>query len=100
MEVSIFAARAQANELGTRMQMTDIVNRRRIRHGHMVNITPQIMREGMRADFRAVDRISTKVIEIVSRARTVRATTPAGKRHPADARSGAPLGQDERAHLA
>ena len=44
----------------------------------MVNITPQIMREGMRADFRAVDRISTKVIEIVSRARTVRATTPAG----------------------
>ena len=77
-EVSIFAARAQANELGTRMQMTDIVNRRHIRHAHMVNITPQIMREGMRADFRAVDRISTKVIEIVSRARTVRATTPAG----------------------
>ena len=77
-EVSIFAARAQANELGSRMQMTDIVNRRHIRHAHMVNITPQIMREGMRADFRAVDRISTKVIEIVSRARTVRATTPAG----------------------
>jgi aminopeptidase len=77
-QVSIFAARAQANELKSRMELTDIVNRRRMRHGHMVNITPQIMREGMRADFRAVDRISTEVLDIVSRAKTVRATTPAG----------------------
>jgi aminopeptidase len=83
-EVSIYAARAQANELGARMQLTDIVNRRRMRHGHMVNITPQIMREGMRADFQAVDRISTRVLEIVSRARTVRATTPAGSNIRAD----------------
>ncbi len=36
--------------------MTDIVNRRRMRHAHMVNITPRIMTEGMRADFRAVDQ--------------------------------------------
>src|SRR4029453_12659465 len=83
-QVSIFAARTQANELGSRMELTDIVNRRRMRHGHMVNITPQIMREGMRADFRAVDRISTKVLEIVSRAKTVRATTPAGSDIRAD----------------
>ena len=34
------------------MQMTDVVNRRRMRHAHMVNITPEIMCEGMRADFR------------------------------------------------
>ncbi len=27
----------------TRMQMTDVVNRRKIRHAHMVNIEPQIM---------------------------------------------------------
>ena len=83
-QVSIFAARAQANELGSRMELTDIVNRRRMRHGHMVNITPQIMREGMRADFRAVDRISSKVLEIVSRAKTIRATTPAGSDIRAD----------------
>ena len=49
-DVSIFAARVQANELRSRMAMTDIVNRRRMRHAHMVNITPQIMTEGMRAD--------------------------------------------------
>jgi len=76
--VSIFAARAQANELGSRMQMTDIVNRRRMRHAHMVNITDQIMRDGMRADYRAVDRLSSRVFDIVRRARTIRATTPAG----------------------
>src|SRR4029079_9063378 len=62
-EVSIFAAHAQMNELGSRIGMTDIVNRRRMRHAHMVNITRQIMREGMRADFYTVDRISAQVLE-------------------------------------
>jgi len=76
--VSIFAARAQAHELGSRMQMTDIVNRRRMRHAHMVNITDQIMMDGMRADYREVDRVSTRVFEIVRRARSIRATSPAG----------------------
>ncbi len=50
-QVSIFAVRVQRNELKSRMQMTDIVNRRRMRHAHMVNINRQIMLEGMRADF-------------------------------------------------
>lgn len=77
-QVSIFAARAQANELGSRMQMTDIVNRRRMRHAHMVNITPQIMSDGMRADYTVVDRISRRVLEIVRRASRIRATTSAG----------------------
>src|SRR5438874_13551031 len=36
-DVSIFAVMAQANELRTRMQMTDVVNRRKMRHAHMVN---------------------------------------------------------------
>ena len=62
-QVSIFAAHVQANELGSRMQMTDIVNRRRMRHAHMVNINRQIMLEGMRADFHVVDDISARVIE-------------------------------------
>jgi len=83
-QVSIFAARVQVGELRSRMQMTDIVNRRRMRHAHMVNITRQIMLEGMRADFSLVDRISTKVIERVRRAKRIRATTPAGSDFTAD----------------
>ena len=77
-QVSIFAVQAQANELRSRMQMTDIVNRRKIRHAHMVNVNRQIMLEGMRADFLKVDRISVEVVELVRRAKQVRAKTPAG----------------------
>jgi leucyl aminopeptidase (aminopeptidase T) len=77
-QVSIFAAQVQPNELRSRMQMTDVVNRRRMRHAHMVNITPQIMCQGMRADFDLVDRLSQKVLERVRRATRIRATTAAG----------------------
>ena len=77
-QVSIFAVQAQTKELRSRMQMTDIVSRRRVRHAHMVNINRQIMLEGMRADFQKVDRISTKVIEKLRKARSIRAKTPAG----------------------
>lgn len=77
-QVSIFAVRAQANELRTRMQMTDVVNRRRMRHAHMVNIERRIMLEGMRADYAEVDRISTQVWRMASAAREIRATNPAG----------------------
>jgi leucyl aminopeptidase (aminopeptidase T) len=77
-DVSIFAAQAQANELPARMQMTEVVSRRKIRHAHMVNITRQIMQDGMRADFREVDRISLQVMEITRAAAFVHARTPAG----------------------
>ena len=77
-QVSIFAVQAQTNELRSRMQMTGVVNRRKIRHAHMVNINRQIMLEGMRADFLKVDRISTKVVEMARKAKQIRAKTAAG----------------------
>jgi aminopeptidase len=77
-QVSIFAVQAQTNELRSRMQMTGVINRRKIRHAHMVNINHQIMLEGMRADFLKVDRISAKVVETVRRAKQIRAKTAAG----------------------
>jgi aminopeptidase len=86
-QVSIFAVQAQANELRSRMQMTDVVNRRKIRHAHMVNVNRQIMLEGMRADFLKVDRISVKVVDMVRKAKQVRAKTPAGTDLVADLNS-------------
>jgi aminopeptidase len=77
-QVSIFAVEVQQNELHSRMQMTDIVNRRRMRHAHMVNITADIMTQGMRADFNEVDKLSQAVLDKVRKATYVRATTPAG----------------------
>ncbi|MGB8060429.1 MAG: aminopeptidase [Candidatus Sulfotelmatobacter sp.] len=83
-QVSIFAVQAQTNELRSRIQMTDVVNRRKIRHAHMVNINRQIMLEGMRADFQRVDRLSQKVVEMVRKASRIRATTAAGTDLTAD----------------
>ncbi len=83
-QVSIFAVQAQTNELRSRMQMTEVVNRRKIRHAHMVNINRQIMLEGMRADFLRVDRLSQKVVEMVRKASKIRAKTAAGTDLTAD----------------
>jgi len=77
-DVSIFAVKVQRNELQSRMQMTEVVNRRKIRHAHMVNINRRIMLEGMRADFAKVDRISQKVVDMVGKASQIRAKTAAG----------------------
>jgi aminopeptidase len=83
-QVSIFAVQAQTNELRSRIQMTDVVNRRKIRHAHMVNINKQIMMEGMRADFQRVDRLSQKVVEMVRKASKIQAKTAAGTDLTAD----------------
>lgn len=77
-QVSIFCAQTQRGELRSRMQMSDIVNRNRIRHGHMVNITRQIMLEGMRADFRAIDALSQQLVERARAAKRIKCQTPAG----------------------
>jgi leucyl aminopeptidase (aminopeptidase T) len=77
-QVSIFAVKAQPNELKTRMQMCDVVNRNKIRHAHMVNIEKHIMMEGMRADFNLVDELTLRVMNIVNKAHVIRAVTKAG----------------------
>ena len=77
-QVSIFCAQAQPGELPSRMQMSDVVNKKRIRHGHMVNINRQIMMEGMRADFRAVDELSQRLIERARAAKKIICRTPGG----------------------
>src|SRR5205823_4297188 len=72
-QVSIFAVQAQRNKLKTRMQMCQVVNRKKLRHGHMVNIEKKIMLEGMRADFAKVDELTMRVLHIVEKAHSIRA---------------------------
>ncbi len=83
-QVSIYACITQSGELRTRMQMMDVINPRRIRHGHMVNINKQIMVEGMCADFLAVDQLSQKLIEKCRRAQRVTCQTAAGTNYVAE----------------
>jgi aminopeptidase len=75
---SIFAVEIQPSELNSRMQMTEVVNRRRMRHAHMVNISGDIMTQGMRVDFNDIDRLSEALLERLRAASYIRATTPAG----------------------
>lgn len=77
-QVSIFAAITQTGELGSRIQMTSVVNANKIRHGHMVNINKQIMMEGMRADFLEVDRISQRLVEKARNTKIIKTRTAAG----------------------
>jgi len=82
--VSIFAVVAQQGELHSRMQVTDVVNRRRMHHAHMVNIEKRIMMQGMRADFHRVDALSVQVRDIAASAKKIKATTANGTHIIAD----------------
>ena len=77
-QVSIFAAQSQTGELGSRIQMTSVVNNYGLRHGHMVNINHEIMLEGMRADFLQVDELSQRLVERARQAEKVTCKTPGG----------------------
>ena len=62
-QVSIFAAQTLTGELGSRIQMTVVINKNLILlwpHGH---INRQIRAKGMRADFIAVDALSQRLVE-------------------------------------
>ncbi len=83
-QVSIFCAQTQRGELGSRMQMSDVVNKHRIRHGHMVNISRQIMLEGMRANFQAIDALSQRLVEHARQTKKVTCRTPNGTDYVAE----------------
>jgi leucyl aminopeptidase (aminopeptidase T) len=83
-QVSIFCAQTQRGELGSRMQMSDVVNKNHIRHGHMVNISREIMLEGMRADFHAIDAHSQVLVEMARRTKRVTCKTAAGTDYSAE----------------
>src|SRR6202162_1063173 len=68
----------QPGELGARMAIVRVVERREIRYAHMVGVTPQIMRQGMRTDYRLVDRLSDSLRERMLRAETLTVKSDAG----------------------
>ena len=81
--VTYYAAGAQEGELPFRMEMGDQLlsgQMIKVRHGHMVSITPQIMREGMRADYHQVHDLTMRVYEMVQKAQTISFTSKKGSR--------------------
>ena len=55
-DAGILCVQPVQGELRARMAIVAVVERRAIRYAHMVGVTPQIMRQGMRADYRLVRR--------------------------------------------
>ena len=76
--VSIFAVKVQRNELKSRMQMTDIVNRRKMRHAHMVNIDKQIMLPASRPTSCMFVGSDLRTLAITSAAADVPSAEPLG----------------------
>lgn len=78
VDAGILCVQPQEGELGARMAIVAVVERRRIRYAHMVGVTPQIMQQGMRADYRQVDRLSEQLCERMPHARLLTVRTPGG----------------------
>ncbi|OHB75402.1 MAG: hypothetical protein A2Z25_02780 [Planctomycetes bacterium RBG_16_55_9] len=79
-DVSVYAAQGAKGELQTfRMQMLKAIEaNHKLRHAHMIGITPQIMMDGMCSDYGEIQRISKRVYEKVSSAREIRVVTGKG----------------------
>src|SRR6266446_7494820 len=77
-DVGVMCMTPQPGELGARMAIVRVVERRQIRYAHMVGVTPEIMQQGMRADYRMVDRLSEKLRARMLRAETLTVKTEAG----------------------
>ena len=77
-DVGALCMTPQPGELGARMAIVRVVERRQIRYAHMVGVTPEIMQQGMRADYRKVDELSERLRERMQRAEALTVKTDAG----------------------
>lgn len=79
-DVSIYAAQGAEGELQTfrRPMLQAIDANPKLRHAHMIGITPQIMTDGMCSDYAEIQRVSKWVYENVKGAEAIRVVTAKG----------------------
>jgi len=77
-DAGILCMQPLEGELGARKDIVAVVERRQIRYAHMVGVTPEIMQQGMRADYRMVDRLSERLRNRMPLARSLTVRTEAG----------------------
>ncbi|WXG47637.1 MAG: aminopeptidase [Candidatus Atabeyarchaeum deiterrae] len=75
--VTFWATEAMKGEVTGRMQFLRTALKY-ARHGHMPNITRQIMEDAMCADYNEVYRVTMKVNEAVKNTKRIKVTNPAG----------------------
>lgn len=77
--VTYFIATTPPGELGLRAPLRQyLLADLKVRHGHMVGITPDLMVDGMCADYDAIYRRTMQVYEIVRHARRIHVTSAKG----------------------
>jgi aminopeptidase len=77
-DAGILCMQPLEGELGARRDIVGVVERRQIRYAHMVGVTPEIMQQGMRADYQLVDQLSEKLLKWMHEARSLTVRTDAG----------------------
>lgn len=78
VDAGILCMQPLEGELGARKDIVGVVERRQIRYAHMVGVTPEIMQQGMRADYNLVDRLSERLLQRMHSARSLTVKTAAG----------------------
>ena len=79
--VSFYTASSRPGELKFRMAYMPAVmqaNPAGARHGHMINITPPLMTQGMRVDYHHIYDVTMRVNDLVRDATEIRVTNPKG----------------------
>jgi len=79
-DVSFYVAQSAKGEYQTfRKPMLEIINaNKKLRHGHMICITKQIMKDGMCSDYQEIQRVSKLVYQKIHKAKEIRVVTEKG----------------------
>jgi len=83
--VTFYAAESKVGEIKMRMELSAKSRQAYTnsglpapRHAHMVSITPQLIKEGMTADYIEINRITLEITDIVKDAKIIRVTSAKG----------------------
>ena len=76
--VSLYIVRSQDGERPHRNQLLEMVEPNRIRHAHMLDISEDSLCQGMLSDYRKIAKLNPVVIDRISRAKSIRVTSPVG----------------------
>lgn len=77
--VSFFIGDSQRGELAFRLPMLRfLTDTLRLRHGHMIDITEEVMADGMAGDYEEIYRVTRKVYEMVRQAHQITVNTAKG----------------------
>jgi aminopeptidase len=76
--VTILVVTPLAGELRARLSLLEIVARKSLRHAHLIAVSADAFRAGMRADYTVVDALQDRVLAGLQSAATVRVTSPVG----------------------